>query len=302
MRRDERGPWYLFTGLVIGIGFGLLYSWVISPVRYIDAAPRSLREDFKDQYRMMIASAYMATGDLERAKARLALLDDPEIDRTLTIQAQRALAEGRPEPETRALGLLAVALTTGPVTLQPTALPSITATPGLTNTTSTPSLTPTHVVSINTDSPGEGMPLGPTPTRTPDPRFPTGTPTPTPTLLPTRTATPTPGSLFVLSEQTFLCDSKITQPLIQVITLDAAGNPVPGVEIIVSWGGGEDHFFTGLKPEISLGYADFSMQPGVSYAVRLAEGGETVPDLTPRECEQGGERIWGSWLLTYSQP
>ena len=36
--------------------------------------------------------------------------------------------------------------------------------------------------------------------------------------------------------------------------------PIEGQEIIVSWSGGEESFFTGLKPEISDGYADFQMQ------------------------------------------
>ena len=25
--REERGPWYLLTGLIIGVIFGLVYAW-----------------------------------------------------------------------------------------------------------------------------------------------------------------------------------------------------------------------------------------------------------------------------------
>jgi hypothetical protein len=91
--------------------------------------------------------------------------------------------------------------------------------------------------------------------------------------------------------------------LIQVIAEDSPGEPLPGQEIITTWEGGEDYYFTGLKPELGLGYADFLMTPGVVYQVRMAGGGQTVPDITPAECEtQGGRRYWGSWLLVFSRP
>jgi hypothetical protein len=84
---------------------------------------------------------------------------------------------------------------------------------------------------------------------------------------------------------------------------DASGQPAPGVEVVVSWDGGEDRFFTGLKPELGLGYADFSMTPGVDYSLRLAQGGDLVSGLATSECESSsGERYWGSWLLMFAQP
>ena len=60
----RRGPWYLFFGLAIGLGLGLLIAWVIAPVTYTDTAPISLQAQFKDQYRLMIARAYQANGDV----------------------------------------------------------------------------------------------------------------------------------------------------------------------------------------------------------------------------------------------
>jgi hypothetical protein len=75
------------------------------------------------------------------------------------------------------------------------------------------------------------------------------------------------------------------------------------VELIVTWQGGEDHFFTGLKPELGLGYADFTMTPGVEYTLQLGAGGEPVTDLKPAECQAaGGARYWGSWRLIFIQP
>jgi hypothetical protein len=70
----------------------------------------------------------------------------------------------------------------------------------------------------------------------------------------------------------------------------------------VEWDGGESRFFTGLKPEMGLGYADFAMTPGVVYTLRLAEGGEIIQNLAPSECEaQDGGRFWGTWVLVFEQ-
>jgi hypothetical protein len=120
------------------------------------------------------------------------------------------------------------------------------------------------------------------------------------TPLPTRTLTPTVGAPLILRERIFICDLNLSGPLIQVIAQDALGQPLPGVESVVNWEGGEDHFFTGLKPELGSGYADFTMTPGILYTLRLAESAELIADLTPAECETAtGSRYWGSWLLIF---
>jgi hypothetical protein len=106
-----------------------------------------------------------------------------------------------------------------------------------------------------------------------------------------------------LEERELVCDPQLDDPLIQVQVNDAADQPVPGVQIIVAWPGQEERLFTGFKPEIGPGYADFVMEPGVSYILRVSEEGQPVVDLTSEECETPlGERYWGSWLLTFTQP
>lgn len=100
-----------------------------------------------------------------------------------------------------------------------------------------------------------------------------------------------------------VCNIQQPTPLIQVDVLDAAGQPVPSMEVLVTWEGGQDHFFTGLQPELSLGYGDFAMAPGTVYSIHLADGGELVNDLTPVECTAGdGSKYWGSWYLVFVQP
>ena len=110
MNEDERGNWYLLTGVVLGIILGILFTWVISPVEYVDTAPESLKDEFKAQYRVLIASAYVANGDLVRAKARLELLGEADIYMIVAEQAQQMLAEGGSVEEAQALGRLALAL------------------------------------------------------------------------------------------------------------------------------------------------------------------------------------------------
>lgn len=283
-RAQKRGNWYLLTGLILGVGLGLVYAWMISPVEYVDAGPYSLREDFKDQYRLMIALAYMADDNFERAKARLDQLKDPNIAQTIAMQAQRFLADGRPEMETRAIGMLAVALGEGP-------LPTRSVTTGETPKVETTTMTPTLVVanpSASTEIPGEAI------SETGSTLQPTATP------LPTRTPTATPGEPFLLAQQDLICDPALSSALIQVQVYDAAGQAVPGVEVIVSWEGNEEHFFTGLKPELGLGYADFTMTIDETYTLHLADGGEPVTNLTVAECEgDGGARYYGSWSLVF---
>lgn len=309
---ERRGHWYLLTGLAIGAIIGLLYSWLVQPVQYTNTTPASLRGDFKDQYRAMIAAAYVANGDLVRAKARLELLKDENVARVLAEQAQKSLAEGSFPEEARALAVLAVALgeappaTTAPTTTSSTENNISTITPGATMPGSiTPSLTEAQSSARTTEIPTtDALTVTPgTPLSSSQTPGLTTTPIPTITPLPTRTLTPTQGALFVLISQDLVCDPDLTQGLIQVRALDSAGGPVPGVGFVITWDGGESQFFSGLKPELGLDYADFRMTPDIVYVLQPADGGQPLPNLTAPECENNrGERYWGGWQVVYAQP
>jgi hypothetical protein len=81
-----------------------------------------------------------------------------------------------------------------------------------------------------------------------------------------------------------------------VVTQDALLNELPGVEVLVSWEGGSDHFFTGFKPELGLGYGDFTMDPEVSYTIVLADGSPEISGMRIERCDNG---LDGGWLLTF---
>ena len=70
--------WTLFLLVILlGIGLGLLYGWVINPVSYQDTDLESLRFDYKADYTLMIAEVYHQENDLDWALNRLTLLNDP---------------------------------------------------------------------------------------------------------------------------------------------------------------------------------------------------------------------------------
>jgi hypothetical protein len=319
---ENRGSWYLLTGIIIGIGLGLLVSWLLWPTRYRDNAPASLSEEYKDRYRALIAAAYMASGDVERARSRLILLEDADMAVALITQAQRSMVEGSPEAEVRSLSLLGLSLTSGdgptpavtfPPTLTPLSPPAAQASPTPTNTgVPTPvvawTLTPaTTFSSTNMPSATRGSTVGNPAgqTGTPSPPTPTSTPPPpTFTLAPTLTPTPTitPGQPFRLLEKQIVCNPGLVQPLIQVQVHNASGDPIAGVEGFVFWEGGSDRFITGLKPEMGSGYADFVMKQGVVYTIQLVNG-EPVRDLAVKQCTNAaGNQYWGGWLLVFEQP
>ncbi len=110
MKPDRRGSWYLLTASILGVVLGLVYSWQISPVRYVDAPPSALRADYKNDYRALVALAYLYSSDLLRAESRLAQLKDDNPVQAIAIQAQQAQAENHPRVEVEALEKLAADL------------------------------------------------------------------------------------------------------------------------------------------------------------------------------------------------
>ncbi|MCC7130720.1 MAG: hypothetical protein B6D39_08855 [Anaerolineae bacterium UTCFX2] len=287
MRREEkRGPWYLLTGLVIGVLLGVGYTRFFQPVEYVETSPASLRQDFKDQYRTMIAAAYLANGDLVRARARLELLQDADSVRALTEQAQRKLAEeGGSESgisdEARALGLLAVALGQAP--------------PGPGQAITRPAIQPTGTTALATPGRLLEPPAGAT-------EAPTGSevePTRPEASAPER---PSPDEPFVLLSMEEVCDLPLEEPQIVVQVQDREGEPVSGMLVVINWAGGEERFFTGLKPEKGLGYADFRPDPAFVYSVRIGEDGAPLGNISALTCTSNTGNYWGAIILTFGQP
>jgi hypothetical protein len=284
----RRLPWDVLLALLVGLGLGLVYSWVLSPRGVSDAEPTTLRADFKDQYRAVIAAAYAATGNLPRARSRLALLGDANSIEALNGQAQRMQANNQSFERADQVAALALALDE--------------------STSGAPAATPTVEIAgqpediLTATSPPPSVEVTFALTETPQ-TIETQTLVIESTPRPTGTATPLPGKPFALTGQETICDSNLPAGLLQVMVLNSNRRQIAGVEIDITWDGGKEGFFTGLKPELGNGYADYTMTPDITYSIQLARGSDVALGITAPTCQSAdGEAFLGGIKLTFQQP
>jgi hypothetical protein len=57
-------------GLIAGLGLGLLYAWIISPVKWVDGTPEQMRADLRQDYLRMIVDSYSVNADADLAITR----------------------------------------------------------------------------------------------------------------------------------------------------------------------------------------------------------------------------------------
>ncbi len=108
------------------------------------------------------------------------------------------------------------------------------------------------------------------------------------------TASPTYVALYHLAEAIDLGCRRSSEDLIMIYLQDEEGKGLPGVEVKV-WGSqGEDGFFTGLKPERGLGYADYAAPSPGEYRVEIAGGVNEATEIRMEPCPpaQGSHRLW----------
>lgn len=195
-------------GLVVGLGLGLLLSWVVWPVGFVHTSIADLSPEQKDDYMLLVASAYASDGDLVKAQDRLAQLDVPNVNQSLVVLIDRYMLEGLGKEEIHLLASLAdslgvaspkmVAYLATPTPL-PTDTPIPTPTPQPTDTPTPTQVPPTATPVPPADTPqpqATDAPPTPThtavpPTNTPRPRA-TDTPRPQPTNTPKPTSPPAP--------------------------------------------------------------------------------------------------------------
>jgi len=280
---QNRGNWYLLTGLILGLAMGMIFTWVISPVTEVDTHPNLLREDYKDIYRLLISRAYQANINLPRAEARLELIGDDDPALALAAQAQRFLAENGDTEMAKVLANLSAALqiADGPVA---TPIPP-TSTEGSEEETSS--------TSNNGNSSENNSQESASSTQTPTSQAPT-LPTPSPTSSPP----------FILQDSSPICDPTLGETLIQIIATDGSGEGVAGINMEISLGTDpKEVFYTGLKPEMGLGYADYLAEPGLTYQLEIPESGLVITDIEVPTCKtESDDSYWGSWEIYITHP
>ncbi|MBI5946264.1 MAG: hypothetical protein HY864_18030 [Chloroflexi bacterium] len=301
---------HLLLALLIGLGLGLAYSWYISPVTYVDASPAILRSDFKDQFRDVIAASYVSTHDLARARARLSLLGDADVIAELSAQAQRMVAAGESFERIQPLARLAADLQQGfvsspatstefavistpfaadtPIVASPTAAPDVTETQSTAETV-VPTLATATTSTVTPTTSFAQTALIPLASSTFAPR-------------PTFTPIPPPSAPFTLASQESICEPGSQAGLMQFILMDQRRIQLAGIEIVITSNQGEDHSFTGFKPELGNGYADFVMQAETVYSVRVVDGGILIPDIIAPICtDPNNGKYTGGVLLVFQQ-
>lgn len=251
----------LLIVLAVGLLLGLGYAWFVNPVTYVDVAPNQLGADDQREYLLLIAQSYARDGDLDRARARLSWLGVADVERWVEVRADEALLRGADQRDVAALAGLAAALGGAPMAaggVSEGVGPSEAATP----------------------LPGvEDAPL---------PTLPAGGSAPT-------LALPALGAgeaSFALIGRETVCDDPALAGVVAVEVVDASGEGIPGVEVVAAWVGGEDRFFTGLKPERGRGYADFALEDGQVIGVALAGRSDAVSGVGAEGCEGGAAGYW----------
>ena len=74
MSMKRAAPAVLLLAFVAGFAGGLLYTWVLEPIRTYEGEPQTLRTKDKYIYLALIGDLYYAEGDLSRAESRLAAI------------------------------------------------------------------------------------------------------------------------------------------------------------------------------------------------------------------------------------
>ena len=276
-----RFPWAaLIVGLVLGLVGGLAYAWFLNPVNFVNISPSMLSEDDQRDYILLVAEAYLQDGDLDRARMRLAALGSRDVAERVTVLADNAFLRGDDPERVRALAALSEAL--GQRSMAADVFSGTTA-----PTTPPELLTPTATF--------EGMP-SPTPSQSPATAFPTTSleiPSPTPDLF--------PKTDLSLIDRGIICEDDYPSGRIEVYVYDGSGQSVPGIEVLVEWEGGQDRFFTGLKPDIDPGYADFELEGDRVYTVTLVGRAEPVLGIDSAGClTPAGRTAIPTYRLTFA--
>ncbi len=253
--------------LIIGLGAGLAYAWLIDPVTFTESSPALVQAAYRQTWLIMAAEAYAQDGDWARTQVRLDALHDPDLTRTVTNLFEQEAARGS-RTSARALAQIADRLGA-----QTAAMSVFLVTPAVTPTAQPP----ISIIASPT----------PKPTATATPLAPTTTPT-----VIALSAT------YQLINRTAECTRASLPPQIRVIVQDAAGQSLPGHDVWITWENGADRFVTGLKPEIDAGYGDFDMQPDRAYNVSIDQPTAVVAtDLQATPCPNG----LTSWRLVFRQ-
>jgi predicted Co/Zn/Cd cation transporter (cation efflux family) len=119
--RERTQTWAMriTAGAAVGLMLAFAIGWWIWPVQYTNTVPDVLRQDYRDDYVVMVATAHEVEQDLEQARNRLKLLDPEEPAAPVVELAERLVEAGGSAEDITYLARLARALGNLPPTLAP---------------------------------------------------------------------------------------------------------------------------------------------------------------------------------------
>jgi hypothetical protein len=265
-------------GCLVAVFIGLLITWYLVPTRFVNARISDLSPDHAQEIVIMAAADFAKHDDLDRARELLTPLKVPNTAQYVSLVAEQLIRTNRGPVDAEIENVVRLADALGVSTVSmiayvstPTATPTMTPVP-----TQPPPPTPTptntlvveavvaaevsQVEGIETESPPPTEEA--TPTETPAPELPAATNPPVPpTATPEPTAAPKPEFDFVITKERMLTKEEnggcTGNHNIYVTVLDAAGNPIKGVQIGDVWGNPGP--VTGHKGDDKPGYAEYDL-------------------------------------------
>ncbi len=262
------------VGCLLAMLVGLLIAWYLFPTRFVNARISELPEAEADQIVIMAAADFAEYGDVERARELLEPLQVPNKAQYVSLVAERMVRTNRGPVDQEienvvrladALGVSTVSMilyiSTPTPTPTETAIPTDTPppTPTPTNTLVVPEAVAAAAVAAEVEPTEE-----PTATDIPEPTaiLPTNTPAP-PTDTPEPTATSTPEVDFIITKQRLLTKDEnggcVGMHSIFVTVVDAAGNPLKGIELADEWAAVNPGPVTGHKGDDKPGLAVYDL-------------------------------------------
>ena len=87
--------WLLFfVAILVGVGLGVAYGWVINPPGDVNTSPETLRVDYMTDYVLMVAESYEFNSDLAIAISKLAVLGNPSPETSVQEAIDFAIQAG----------------------------------------------------------------------------------------------------------------------------------------------------------------------------------------------------------------
>jgi len=272
----------LVIGLVAGLGLGLYYTWYVNPIVEVETRPAQLDVEARGRYMAAVALSFSHDSDLGRTIERLLTVTGPgqpfqDMASAACDMVQRGYANSNTGfREIRSM-----------VTLY-----QLQGSSGCADEIVLAAAPPTQEVVVVLPTPTPAPPATKTPTVAPT-RFPTAT---VEVAVPTASIT----QQYVLINVATFCDTEISG-VIEVYVQDFNGSGIPGEPVRVRWEGGEDTFFTGLKPERGPAYADFQMERDISYTIEMPDRSDpSSQQLVAVPCTtEGGDTALTSYRVVF---